>query len=267
MTGGLEEFLKDRPEVVLVRIVSVQGSSPREADTEMFVAPDGIFATIGGGQLEYRAVDHARGMLAGGADSSSLEMALGPEIGQCCGGRVWLGFERLDEARRAEILARHAEEHARRPVVQIHGAGHVGRALARFFAQLPVRTVLIDGRTEELGLSDAPVDKRLSALPEAEVRNAPAGSAFIVLTHDHALDFLLASEALARGDAAYVGLIGSKTKRVRFERFCAAQPPPVDTGQLTCPIGDTGSGDKRPEVIAAFVAAEVMTALTRADAR
>ena len=81
-----------------------------------------------------------------------------------------------------------------------------------------------------------------------------------MLTHDHALDFLIAREALARGDAAYVGMIGSRTKRVSFERWLrrAEDGAAADTGALVCPIGAAGRPDKRPEVIAAFVAAEIM---------
>lgn len=262
MAGGLEDFLKDRPGVVRVRITSVQGSAPRDCDAEMFVAPDATFGTIGGGQLEYRVIERARGLLVSGDATAVMDMALGPEIGQCCGGRVGIALDRLDGSDRSEILTRAAIDRAARPTVHVCGAGHVGRAIAGFLAQLPVRTVLIDSRAEELRLCTAPVDRCLTALPEAEIRNAPPGSAFVILTHDHALDFLLTSEALSRGDAAYVGLIGSATKRARFERFHAGQSPRIGTSGLVCPIGATGSPDKRPAVIAAFVAAEIMTALT-----
>ncbi|WP_458792910.1 XdhC family protein, partial [Yoonia sp. MH D7] len=107
------------------------------------------------------------------------------------------------------------------------------------------------------------VDRRLTALPEADIRRASPGAAFIILTHDHALDFLLTAEALARPDAAYIGMIGSHTKRKKFERFCATQAPATATDRLICPIGATVSTDKRPAIIAAFVAAEVMTQLTK----
>ncbi len=266
MTDRLESFLRAHAEVVRVRILSALGSTPRETDAEMFVAPGGLSGTIGGGRLEFLAVDRAREMLEEGGLAARLDVALGPEIGQCCGGRVKLGLERLDAALRAEAIAEHRRAADALPVVHICGAGHVGRALAGFFAQLPVRTRLIDSRDEELRMCDTPVERCLTALPEAEIRAAPPGSVFIVLTHDHALDFLLTSEALARGDAAYVGLIGSRTKRVKFERFHAGQASRVDASALVCPIGAMGSADKRPEVIAAFVAAEVMAALTRVAA-
>jgi xanthine dehydrogenase accessory factor len=138
----------------------------------------------------------------------------------------------------------------------------VGRELAHCFERLPVRAVLIDSREDEMMSCHASVEKRLTPLPEAEIRAAPPGSAFVVLTHDHALDFLLTSEALARRDAAYVGMIGSATKRAKFARFSKDLSPRADLRKLTCPIGSTGSADKRPEVIAAFVAAEIMEVLT-----
>ena len=101
----------------------------------------------------------------------------------------------------------------------------------------------------------------LTPLPEEIVRRAPPGAAFVVLTHDHALDFLIAREALARGDAAYVGMIGSRTKRVSFQRWLARGGARSIPRPLVCPIGAAGRPDKRPEVIAAFVAAEIMQTL------
>ncbi len=104
-------------------------------------------------------------------------------------------------------------------MVHILGAGHVGRALAAALALLPVRLVLVDSRAEELGLAPAGIETLLTPLPEEVVRRAAPGAAFVVLTHDHALDFLIVREALARGDAAYVGMIGSRSKRVQFLRW------------------------------------------------
>ena len=63
------------------------------------------------------------------------------------------------------------------------------------------------------------IETRLTPVPEEMVRDAPAGSAFVVLTHDHALDFLIVAEALKREDAAYVGMIGSKTKKATFRSW------------------------------------------------
>ena len=260
-TGGLARFLAAEEAVASVRVVRVRGSAPREAGAEMFVAPGRAHGTIGGGRLERMAIEAARGLLRGGEASAAMDVPLGPEIGQCCGGRVELALARMTPEARAAAVAAEAEALRARPRVLVLGAGHVGRALAACLSLLPVRAVLIDSRAEELARAPAGVEVRLTPLPEAEVAAAPRGSAFVVLTHDHALDFLLAAEALERGDARYVGLIGSATKRARFERHCAERSPPVPTHALTCPIGAGGGADKRPEVIAAFVAAEIMARL------
>ncbi len=277
MTGGgggpgaagtaLARFLLRHDAVVRVRIARVRGSSPREEGAEMLVAPGGMHGTIGGGQLEYMALDEARALLASGGEATRMDVPLGPEIGQCCGGRVEISLARMDEAARRAALAADDRDRAGRPTVHILGAGHVGRALAWIFAAQPVTTLLIDGRAEELDRATPLVERRLTALPEAEIRAARPGDAFLVLTHDHALDFLLAAEALARGDAAYIGMIGSATKRARFERYLREVGSPNGPAGLTCPIGAGASRDKRPEVIAAFVAAEVMGALTTPPAR
>ena len=96
------------------------------------------------------------------------------------------------------------------------------------------------------------------------MKAAPAGSAFVVLTHDHALDFLIVAEALKRDDAAYVGMIGSKTKRRRFEsQFLRAGGSKAVLAQLTCPIGGADVDDKRPEIIASLTAAELVRCFAR----
>ena len=145
------------------------------------------------------------------------------------------------------------------------GAGHVGRAIADLLQHAPVHCVLVDMRKEELAQSTARVDMRLRAIPEVEIYNAPEGSAFIVLTHDHGLDFLLTSAALELGHASYVGMIGSATKRAKLRSWCLSHCDGLSIDQLTCPIGAAGSRDKRPEIIAAFVAAEVLAALTAGE--
>ncbi|MFY0660620.1 MAG: xanthine dehydrogenase accessory protein XdhC [Shimia sp.] len=245
-----------------VEITRVRGSSPREEGAVMVVSASAMIGTIGGGQLEYMALDEARKLLKLRQPSGFMDVPLGPEIGQCCGGRVEITLTEMDSAARAKLVADVEAREAALPHVYVFGAGHVGRALANLFQHLPVRCLLVDSRSEELGLSQANVEKRLTALPEADVRGAPKGSAFIVLTHDHALDFLLTSEALLRKDARWVGMIGSATKRVKFERFAQSECNGLSAAALQCPIGAGGSTDKRPEVIAAMVVADVMTALT-----
>lgn len=264
--ADLIAFLEREARVMRVEITRVRGSSPREEGAVMVVSPTAMVGTIGGGQLEYMALDEARKLLNLNQPSGFMDVPLGPEIGQCCGGRVEITLTEMDSLARSKLVAEVEAEEATLPHVYVFGAGHVGRALANLFQHLPVRCLLVDSRSEELGLSQANVEKRLTALPEAEVRGAPAGSAFIVLTHDHALDFLLTAEGLARMDARWVGMIGSATKRLKFERFAQIECDGLSAAALHCPIGAGGSTDKRPEVIAAMVVADVMTALTNEPA-
>lgn len=256
----LAEFMTGA--VASLRLTRVRGSSPRAAGTGMFVRADAVWGTIGGGQLEHIAIEAARDLLKHGLSSRHLDVPLGPGIGQCCGGRVEITLSRLSQADMDDAIVEAKQEDATRPVVYILGSGHVGRALADLFQHMPVRTVLVDQRAQELCQSEARVEKRQSALPEIDIQTAPARSAFIVLTHDHGLDFLLTSAALERGDAAYVGMIGSATKRAKFTRWSAKHNGDLPVAPLICPIGAGGSRDKRPAVIAAGVVAEVMAALT-----
>lgn len=258
----IRAFLNRRPDSVLVEVADVKGSAPRDAGAWMLVARDMIFRTIGGGQLEYMAIDHARKILAGGRDSP-MGVPLGPEIGQCCGGRVALNFKRVNSSLADELVGKVDAEIATRPHVYVFGAGHVGDALAYALSLTPVRVVLVDTREEDLMAVDAPgVETCLAAMPEQVVRAAPPGSAFIILTHDHALDFLIAAEALQRRDATYVGMIGSKTKKATFKNWLKREFGSDELfEELICPVGGAVVKDKRPEVIAALAAAEVLTAV------
>ena len=256
----IRDFLNRRKHAFLVEVKGAHGSTPREAGAWMLVAADCIFGTIGGGQLEFMAIDHARRALNNGLGAEEMTVPLGPEIGQCCGGRVALGFKRVDRTVAMTLIEKVDLEIAQRPHVYVFGAGHVGDALAMALSLVPLRTILVDTREDELSATQVPgIETCLTAMPEAVVRDAPAGSAFVVLTHDHALDFLITAEALARNDASYVGMIGSKTKRATFRNWLTREVGrPEIFERLVCPVGGTAVKDKRPTVIAALAAAEIM---------
>ena len=196
-------------------------------------------------------------------DEVTLDIPLGPEIGQCCGGRVGLTIRPVDEALRSELIAQAKAEDEANPHVYVFGGGHVGHAMAAAFALLPVQAVVVETRADALDGMPEAVETRLTPVPEEMVRDAPAGSAFVVLTHDHALDFLIVAEALKREDAAYVGMIGSRTKKATFKSwFLKTAGGTEETfARLVTPIGGDAVKDKRPAVIAALAAAEIMTAL------
>lgn len=257
--AALDAFFSANPKAIACELTSVRGSSPREQGTFMLVGQEAIFGTIGGGALEYMVIDHARKLIAEGRAEAAMDVPLGPEIGQCCGGRVGVSLHFVDAATRAKLAERIADDDAKASHVYIFGAGHVGRVLAQILALLPVKVEVIDTRREELALLAPGIVHRLVAMPESVVRSAPPGSAFVIVTHDHALDFLIANEALARQDAAYVGMVGSKTKRAKFSSWFIEQGGDgAQLERLILPIGAQGIGDKRPSVIAALAAAEVM---------
>src|SRR5690606_9350006 len=171
----------------------------------------------------------------------------GPEIGQCCGGRTTLSFTIMTAELAAGLQERLMREDEGNPVVFLFGAGHVGLALAQALAPLPLSVTVIETRAEALAALPVEVAEQMKprhvAMPEALVADIPAGGAVVILTHDHALDFLIAREALARPDLAYVGMIGSATKRATFANWLkreGADPRLID--RLVLPVGGSEIG-------------------------
>ena len=260
-SNGFNNFLNYNKRIIQASIVRTIGSSPRNSDTEMFISETDTLGTIGGGQLEYLVINHSKKMIAENIKKDILKISLGPEIGQCCGGKVEVSLLEMYEKDKCLALNRFDKKDKNLPHVYVMGAGHVGRALALQLQHLPVRCVLIDSRVDELAKCSADVETRLSAIPEEDIKSAPRGSAYVILTHDHALDFILCGAALDRHDAKYVGMIGSKTKRVKFKKWYQVNYDNNLIRDFTCPIGNVKNQDKRPSIIASFVAAEVIDML------
>lgn len=278
--------------VARIVIAATRGSTPRAAGAAMLVWPGGQAGSIGGGRLEHEATGTARRLLAGGKDACALRQALGPALGQCCGGAVVLVIERFDRrrveeaaqalahsglwARRIEVGAGdppragwHGTDAAitwsdgwlierlppRHPVV-IHGAGHVGRALAEVLAPLPdLAVTLADARPEMM--RDLPAKITPSDDPLRALTRASDTAAHIIVTHDHALDLELCHRLLQRPFAS-AGLIGSATKWARFrQRLAALGHSDAQISRISCPIGDPNLG-KHPQAIALGVAAALL---------
>jgi xanthine dehydrogenase accessory factor len=251
-------WLDQRRAAIEVRVARHTGSVPRETGARMLVSADQVAGTIGGGHLELEAIAEARRMLADGRTPQPHERyyALGPTLGQCCGGTVTLAFAPLD----AGTLARWPDETALF-TLQLYGAGHVGRAIVQLLEALPCRVQWIDERESEFPTSRSAAHvERLCVEPvEAEVNRAPAGAFYLVLTHSHELDQRITEAILRRGDFGYLGLIGSKTKRARFlHRFERRGVAATVLERLTCPIGVPGINGKAPEVIAVAVVAQLI---------
>ena len=242
---------------MLVQVLAHRGSVPREAGTRMLVAADAVAGTIGGGHLEWLAITRARALLASGTTAPQDQaIALGPTLGQCCGGALTLRTAPLDAA----ALVAWPDE-APLFTLQLYGAGHVGRAIVRLLDALPCRVTWIDEREAEFPAeASAAHIQRLCVEPvESEVRQAPAGAFYLVLTHSHDLDQAITEAILRRADFGFLGLIGSATKRARFlQRFQARGVPAESLARLTCPIGLPGIAGKQPELIALAVVAQLL---------
>ncbi|MBR8227674.1 xanthine dehydrogenase accessory protein XdhC [Burkholderia vietnamiensis] len=144
--------------------------------------------------------------------------------------------------------------------IVLFGAGHVGHALVTLLGALPCVVQWVDTR-DELFPDECPpnVQPEPTDTPEAVVDAAPAGAYFLVMTHNHALDFALAAQIMRRHDFAYFGMIGSRTKRVKFERRLVARGvDAVRLAEMVCPIGVAGIVDKAPGAIAVAVCAELL---------
>ncbi|WP_315834505.1 xanthine dehydrogenase accessory protein XdhC [Bradyrhizobium prioriisuperbiae] len=265
MTTGLADILSAHfatgTAAARVVVLSARGSTPREAGATMLVTAERVDGTIGGGHFEWIAIAEARALLLSDIDQREMDVPLGPAIGQCCGGHVTLLIERAGPQTVAALRAHEAIERAGYPHILIFGAGFVGRALATALSPLPFKVRLIDGRAAEFaGFTADGVTNVVTDRSMAEVEAAPASAAYVIMTHSHSLDALIATAVLERADFGYLGIIGSRTKRKRFEaafRECGISHQ--DIARITCPIGGGAVRDKRPAVIAALAAAELIT--------
>lgn len=259
LADALDAVLAAGEPAALVTLSEARGSTPREAGTAMLVTPGRAIGTIGGGTYEWEGIAAARRLLAEGGDETVLRIPLGPESGQCCGGHVTVTARSAGSVALAELRAAEACAEAGQPVVMIYGAGHVGRALALALDPLPFRVRIVDARADAMALVQGEAVERIVAPASATAEASPAGAAHVVLTHSHALDSLICAGLLERSDFAYLGLIGSATKRATFlNAFRALELPEAAIARLVCPIGGTQIRDKRPAVIAALVAAELI---------
>lgn len=244
--SALAELQQKGEACVLVTIIEERGSTPRNAGSKMVVTAERIFETIGGGHLEYKAMEMAREILASRSQDTRLErFSLGASLGQCCGGVTVLLFEPM-----AAVQAH----------IAVFGAGHVGRALVPLLAALPCRVRWVDSREQEFPeFIPNGVTKVVSEEPVDEVAQLPPGCYCIVMTHNHQLDLELTAAILKRNDFTWFGLIGSKTKRVKFEhRLRERGYDDALLARMRCPMGLAEVKGKLPIEIAVSIAGEII---------
>ena len=249
---------------ILVIVQASQGSVPREVGAWMAVFADAALGTVGGGRLEHDALAHARALLQDPSLPVVLDYALGPSLGQCCGGRVTLAFEPLSAHDLPTLVQRLQTLQPPPMPVALFGSGHVGNALVRALSLLPMRLTWIDSRDQAFPSgTPAGVQCEHSSPVQGAVAGLAPQSRVLVMSFSHAEDLAVVTACLLRqrqrGDLPFIGLIGSKTKwatfrhRLQDKGFSAAE-----LAHVTCPIGLPGMRDKRPEVIAALVAAQLL---------
>ena len=251
-----------REPAVLVTVAATRGSVPREAGAWMAVFARGLVGTIGGGHLEWEAERSARAALSR-PDSQAWEetVALGPSLGQCCGGTLRLRFERVCAAD-APVLAERLREPLR--PLALFGGGHVGRALVQALSPLPYAVRWIDSRDEVFPDQLAPTVQTEHSDPvQAAVRELAAGSHVLIMSFSHAEDLDIVAACLARvrqqDDLGLVGLIGSRTKWATFSRRLGERGfSEAERQRVTSPIGLPGLTGKAPAVIAASVVAQLL---------
>ncbi len=258
---------------VLVSVGSVQGSGPREKGAWMAVFPQTLVNTIGGGHLEFQAITEARALMARPVSENSASTAthedntlttryaLGPALGQCCGGVVHLKFERISAADAPALKQRLL---ASGQPLALFGGGHVGRALVNVLSTLPYNVQWVDSRDEIFPAHLPPnVVCEHSDPVHAAVADLPSGASVLIMSFSHAEDLDVVAACLkrqrARGDLKFVGLIGSKTKWATFQHRLEAKGfTAAELAFITCPIGVSGITGKEPEVIAVSVAAQLL---------
>ncbi len=256
-TNVITSLRRERRPGVLVTVASVRGHAPREAGAKMVGAPDQVWGTVGGGNLEESAVARARAMMdARDAAPESMTMSLNDKARtehgrQCCGGEVTLLLEPLPVV----------------PAVAVFGIGHVGLELARILCRHDLELHLVDSRAEHLTstrlscLDDgvATVHAHHAPVPELALGTVPEGTHVLVMTHDHAEDFALCDAALRCAQLGPIGLIGSSAKWRRFEQGLLVEGHTRgDIDRIQSPIGLPDIEGKDPATIAVSVAADLL---------
>ncbi|MFG2884047.1 xanthine dehydrogenase accessory protein XdhC [Streptomyces sp. NPDC048297] len=247
---------------VLVTVAAVRGHAPREAGAKLVVGRTETWGSIGGGNVEAVAIDHARELIAASKPEPQLiDFALNDKVTnrhgvQCCGGTVSVLLEPLPVV----------------GAVAVFGVGHVGLELARILARQDLDLHLIDTRSDILTkerlavLADAVAQVHVHhtpLLPEEVLEELPHGTHVLIMTHDHAEDAALCDAALRTPHLGSVGLIGSAAKWARFRGRLATEGGHDEEAiaRIKTPIGLPDITGKAPATIALSVAADLLRTL------
>ena len=239
-------------EIIKAKLISTEGSVPRNSGTFMLITSKYLFGSIGGGQLEYTIIEKAKKILKENISEKNqiLNIPLGPSIGQCCGGYVQVEITKYKNGNQSlkneKILISKSDN------IYIFGAGHIGQELSKRSVDLDFNVHLIDSRNNYLKmLKEKKVTPIYVEFPWMLIKNLPQKSYYIILTHSHDYDFKIINEILNLNSFQFIGLIGSKTKMKRFSnRLIKLGHNQSIINNVECPIGLKNISSKKPAEIA-----------------
>jgi len=249
-----------KKEIIKAKLISTEGSVPRDAGTFMLITSKYLFGSIGGGQLEYSVIQKAKKFLNEKEiiNNEIINIPLGPSIGQCCGGYAQVKITKYDNG--LQSLKNEKLKINKLDNLYIFGAGHVGQELSSKSVDLDFNVHLIDSRNEYLKIQNGKeIIPIFTTFPWMIVKNLPKKSYYIVLTHSHDYDFKIINEILNLNTFQFIGLIGSKTKGKRFSnRFVKLGYNQYLINKIECPIGLKNITSKKPGEIAISIIARLL---------
>ena len=243
---------KYKKEIIKAKLISTEGSVPRDSGTFMLITSKYLFGSIGGGQLEYSVIQKAKKFLNEKEiiNNEIINIPLGPAIGQCCGGYAQVKITKYDNGlqslKNEKLIIKKLDN------LYIFGAGHVGQELSSKSVDLDFNVHLIDSRNEYLKIqNEKEIIPIFTTFPWMLIKNLPKKSYYIVLTHSHDYDFKIINEILNFNSFKFLGLIGSKTKMKRFSnRLIKLGHNQTKISQIECPVGIKKITSKKPGEIA-----------------
>ena len=238
-------LLQENTNFVTVSIVQIIGSAPRNCGSKMLITEKEQFGSVGGGKLEWEASKLARDMLQNKSSERELKtISLGASLGQCCGGQVSLFLEKCS----FENIN-----------IALFGGGHIAKSLLLILEQLPYKTTLIESRKAFIQEAPKKISTILNEQPEDEVENFPPKTYYLIMTHSHAQDIAICEAIIKRKDFAYLGIIGSQKKSLRFCKHLLKKGYPESLiKKIFCPIGLPIKNNKQPIEIAVSIAAQLI---------
>ena len=248
IVDALSRSLDENRPAALVTVVSASGSTPARAGAKMLVYEDGsIQGTVGGGVLEARLIKEALRAIQKGEPfygSYSLNNDDAAGLGMVCGGEVSVFIDC----------------YAGGPELIIVGAGHISFCLARMAKMLEFKVTVIDDREDYACVERFPEADRVVAAGIAETLDSlkvTENTYLAILTRGHKHD-QVALEKIVLSGAAYIGMIGSRSKiKTVFDNLEQKGFPASNLEKIHAPIG-LDLGGRTPAEIALSIAAELV---------